>query len=535
MLEEIICEYFSETKMSFNAGLNVVLGDDLATNSIGKSMTLMIIDFVFGGNSYIEINHDTVDNLGNHSFKFKFKFENEYFYFIRSTENYKFVSICDENYVVKNEISLDEYKNLLKGKYKLENLSSTFRSIVGTYSRIWGKNNYNVDKPLKQSDSKMKDDVKNIIRLFERYISIENFEKQIDKINDRKQAFNKAENNDLIPSISITKYKQNNSEIEDLEKSIEKLTTNMKDFDLDVLAVSSDEVIELKEEKNKLFVKRNILNNKLKKIEKNLSDKDLKIKSKINEIVEFFPNINIEKLNSIDNFHKKIANNLKTELDDEKKIVESQLVIINEDIEKIDLEIKSKINVKDVPKYNLDKLVNFVSRMNSLKEANIMYEKKKEVQTEYENVKNDLLEIKSKITADIGNSINIKMHELFKKIYNDTRKSPVFSLTDDSYNLKRFDDTGTGSSYINLVAFDLSIFLLTQLPIIIHDSILFKNVQISAFENLVNIYNSFGKQSFISIDEINRFSTETVALLEEKSIVRLSETNTLFIKNWKIK
>lgn len=35
--------------ITFHKGLNVVLGDNKGTNSIGKSTLLMVIDFIFGG------------------------------------------------------------------------------------------------------------------------------------------------------------------------------------------------------------------------------------------------------------------------------------------------------------------------------------------------------------------------------------------------------------------------------------------------------------------------------------------------------
>ena len=112
--------------------------------------------------------------------------------------------------------------------------------------------------------------------------------------------------------------------------------------------------------------------------------------------------------------------------------------------------------------------------------------------------------------------------------------SPTFNINLDTYSLKRSNDTGTGSSYINLIAFDLALFKITKMPFIIHDSIMFKNIEVPAFENLTKIYNSFDKQIFISIDEINRFSKETIEILLNKKVVSLNAENTLFIKNWKL-
>ena len=117
MLKQIRCDKFNNKIINFHTGLNVVLGDNKATNSIGKSTLLMIIDFIFGGNSYITKNNDVVDNIGHHSFNFELEFDNEKFYFIRNTENHLTLSVCDKNYNKIKDISLDEYKIFLATAY----------------------------------------------------------------------------------------------------------------------------------------------------------------------------------------------------------------------------------------------------------------------------------------------------------------------------------------------------------------------------------------------------------------------------------
>lgn len=51
MLTNITCDKFNKTNktIAFHQGLNVILGDNKGTNSIGKSTFLMIIDFALGG------------------------------------------------------------------------------------------------------------------------------------------------------------------------------------------------------------------------------------------------------------------------------------------------------------------------------------------------------------------------------------------------------------------------------------------------------------------------------------------------------
>ncbi len=74
MLKEIVCSKFKQEKIEFHKGLNVVLGDELGSNFIGKSTFLMIIDYVYGGKDYVMKSTDVQRNVGNHIIKFAFSF-----------------------------------------------------------------------------------------------------------------------------------------------------------------------------------------------------------------------------------------------------------------------------------------------------------------------------------------------------------------------------------------------------------------------------------------------------------------------------
>lgn len=148
MLKKISCNIFLQKEIVFHEGLNAIVGDDIASNSIGKSTMLMIIDFVFGGDDYISKNHDVVDNLGHHDFRFIFNFDNKDYYFIRSTNEYKFVSICNEKFEILQSVTTEEFTAWLQEKYDCQLESLTFRNIVGRYFRIYGKENLNKRKPI---------------------------------------------------------------------------------------------------------------------------------------------------------------------------------------------------------------------------------------------------------------------------------------------------------------------------------------------------------------------------------------------------
>jgi len=86
MLTSIKCEKFHQQIIAFRKGLNVVVGDDLATNSIGKSTLLMVIDFIMGGDGFLEHNHDVVAELGHHEYRATFNFGGAYYFFAETLE-----------------------------------------------------------------------------------------------------------------------------------------------------------------------------------------------------------------------------------------------------------------------------------------------------------------------------------------------------------------------------------------------------------------------------------------------------------------
>ena len=54
MCDKFINHGIPRGRISLHAGLNTVMGSSNGSNSIGKSTFLMIIDFAFGGDDYVE-------------------------------------------------------------------------------------------------------------------------------------------------------------------------------------------------------------------------------------------------------------------------------------------------------------------------------------------------------------------------------------------------------------------------------------------------------------------------------------------------
>jgi hypothetical protein len=533
MLKEIRCDKFNKETVTFQKGLNVVLGDDVASNSIGKSTMLMIIDFVFGGDSYITTNQDAIQNLGHHEFKFHFEFD-EKLYFTRNTEEYRYVNQCNEKYETIKQIKTDEYTAILKDKYNIQIDDISFRDVVGRYSRVWGKENLDIAKPLqyfRQETNKLS--ITALIKLFDKYKIIKAYEKQLDKLSDEKLILNKAAKSNFIPQLTKSLYTNNQKNIEQYGAELESLKKNILELSTDVETLVSKEILELQTIKSQLVKQKNIYENRLRRTRKNLANKNFNMADEFYKLTQYFTNVDINKLTQVEEFHNAITNILKEELKKAEKEIVGKIEYILTEIEQIDTQISEKLNIKDAPKYAVDRIVEVSAKIQQLENESTFYTKSKEIADNLKIAKTDLSTIKSDILADISSQINIKMNELNKLIYPDNRRSPVFDLKGDSYVFKTFSDTGTGTAYANLITFDLAILNLTALPILIHDLPLFKNVENVAMENIIGIYNVSNEQIFIALDEIPKFKPKTTKILRENSFVQLSKDKTLFIKNWK--
>lgn len=249
MLIQISCEKLIQKTIKFHNGLNPIIGDNVASNSIGKSIMLMIIDFVFGGSSYIEKNRDVIENIGDHSFNFIFRFDGENYFFSRNTRCHSVVSRCNEQFEVIECITLSQFNRFLQGKYNCVFEDTTFREIIGRYFRIYGKENLNEKKPIQYFDKeKYSQSIINLLKLFDRYKEISHIDYQFEIEQKKKDAMKLAMNVDLIPSISKREYVNNKRVIADLEGQILKIKEAVKST-VDTKAVISSDIIQLKEKK----------------------------------------------------------------------------------------------------------------------------------------------------------------------------------------------------------------------------------------------------------------------------------------------
>ena len=208
MLVEIRSDKFRTKRIEFHKGLNVVLGDENATNSIGKSSLLMVIDFAFGGNSLLEHNKDLVEELGDHDYYFSFDFGGDICRFRRGTYEPDLIYKCNDEYHPMSPITLEEYTAFLKAAYNIEIEDISFRALVGLYFRVWGKDNLTVHKPLHIVQTQAgRDCVNNLIKTFGRYASIKELTEQLKAKEEERSALSNAFKNRIIPKIGKREHR----------------------------------------------------------------------------------------------------------------------------------------------------------------------------------------------------------------------------------------------------------------------------------------------------------------------------------------
>ncbi len=537
MLKRIKCRKFLQKEIIFHKGLNSIIGDNIGSNSIGKTILLMIIDFVFGGKSYITENNDVVEQLGHHTIFFSYIFHGQEYFFSRSTDSYNEIIICNEKFEPIDKRNIDEFCLWLQRKYSCELSNLSFRSIVGRYFRIYGKENLNERKPIQYFEKeKSVDSILYLIKLFDKYNALKTYENTLKSVREEKKILTGAGKKQIISApTNKTAFRENEKKISKLEENIELIKKDIINQSTDIKSVISKEVLELQREKSNLSVLRNTLSNRLQRTQINIKNKKSKVHLELDKFNKYFSDFKAEEVKNINNFHENIANILKKELSDTEKKLKKEIEDVNLQIEKINNEIDNTLKIEDAPRASVDQLLNLTTEINSLKEQNEFFNKKNNLTSEIKELNSDYKELKVQVTDDISNQINTYMSMLNKIIYKDSRRAPNFNIHDKSYTFNTYGDTGTGTAFASLISFDLSLLNLTCLPALIHDLPLLKNIENKALENIITLYAKSQKQIFIAIDKLNSYNSETQKTIYESKVIKLSHEKILFIKNWKNK
>lgn len=536
MLKEISCTKFKRQSIHLHPGLNTILGDNSASNSIGKSTFLLIIDFVFGGDTYCQKqDSDIIKNVGHHSINWEFMFSGKSYYFSRNTETPSFIDICNERYISTQAITVDEYRDLLSEQYEIHYPGCTLRNYIGLFSRIYGKDNTNERDPLADYPrEKEEDKINRLIKIFGHYAFVDNLLKDKRHTEDKLRTFRNAQKYEFIQKVSTKKeFKIIETQLDSLNSESRFLREQILNKTYDLTTEQLSFIATIKEQTNKLKLEKRRINAVIKKLENNLKHLDTSFDSEIHELKVFFPNANFEEVSKIQVFHTNLQSVLCSEIKSEIDKYNAQIDTIEESESKLTLQISEVISRKDAGDISLDQLIDIhkkidalTSSKNSYTDLTALRNDKKLANQRYETEVTNIL-------SSIQDRINSQLVTYNEQIYKD-QYPPRLLLEPKKYTYGTDDDHGTGSKYKNLILLDLTILNLTKLPILIHDSLLWKNIAKPAIEKIIEIYTSFSdRQIFVAFDKVIEYNEDTRTAIKDSSVLELyAGGGELFGRSW---
>ena len=543
MLVEIMCDEFKDHgkprgRIPLREGLNTVIGSDSGSNSIGKSTFLMIIDFIFGGDDYVEKLTDVQTEVGEHKICFAFKFSDGMHYFWRSNVDYKNVQKCDSDYQPKEDglISVNQYLAFLQTHYDMDLAGLTFRNAVGRSMRVYKRETLDEEHPLHQAKQETaKAAIEGLLKLTDLYSGIEAQSKITTEAKDKYTTFKKAQKYQYIPFVAKqSDYDKNEARIVELTQQAEELARKSSGGLLDLDSIQAEQLSVLQGKLSNFKRQRSRLLSQLRAIR---ADQDLGkkgFKRNYDDLLRFFPEVDLQRIEAIEGFHKQLAGILKKEFSETEENMQAALALIETEMAQIEASISEMAKTTDLSKVVLEQYAEIDKELKTLRAANENYIKTTELSDVAKAYEAELNRLVVEQIAIMQQEINSEMVRINNVIYGGRKTSPTLTVTDAShYTFFTPRDGGTGAQYKGLVVFDLAMLALTKLPVIAHDSVMLKHIEDDAIEKIMELYASTPKQVFIAMDKEGSYTPKAQKIMEDAKVLQLSPgEGALFGRTW---
>jgi hypothetical protein len=203
----------------------------------------------------------------------------------------------------------------------------------------------------------------------------------------------------------------------------------------------------------------------------------------------------------------------------------------------VEREMQKALEAKGMPNDVFSRVLELKDAVDKAISENEHFERKASVEESMSDSSARLESIYSGIFLDIEREVNQKLRAFNKVVYGPLRSSSELRIKSaSSYQFTSQEDTGTGKSFAGLVGFDLAMLSLTILPLILHDSIIYKNIEVPATRRILRILAAVkSKQIFLAFDEASKFGFEAEELLKRFTAVKLAHDDLLYTKDWRTK
>lgn len=455
MLIELSSPVFMEhdnarPKIRFKPGLNIVLGKADGENSIGKSTSMLAIDFAFGGDTYAERN-DAIRHIGDHPIFFAYKFGGKKYYFSRNTASADTITECNEKYEpTGKEYNKTDFVNWLKEMYRIDFVDLSFRETVSSFFRIAGKENIDILRPLRGiKGSGMEKSIRILVKLFDRYKDVKEFSGRLEEQTKKLTTYLNARKYQFVSDIvdGKTQFESNLAMIRDLEMELESLTEGHAES-------HSEEEIKKSKQKSKLKSEKLRLERQIEAKERRLQLIDMSLEyglypqeSELDDLHAYFPNIEIRKLYDVENYHRKLAKILDQQFSEEKQTILNDIEELRNHIKILTEEMRELGITGNLSKEFLDRHSEIKGKIDALKEQNTAYLTLTQLKESKSKAASQLHHRIEGILADIQNDINSQIKKYNDTLYREHHKPPHLVFREyNSYIFETPDDTGTGTN-----------------------------------------------------------------------------------------
>lgn len=537
MLKEIKCDKFAEPSIQFHEGLNVIAGDDNASNSIGKSSALLAIDFAFGGSTYAK-QIDIIENVGHHDICFCHKFNDLEFYFKRNTAQIGTIYVCNARYEVIEENLIERLYSILLENYRINHSSLSFRDFVSLFSRIYGKDNLNERKPLDMRGGEAGNvAITRLIKIFDEYDAIK--EQKLIKDQSAKdfKTFKAAQDLMLVNSnLSKRVRKETEKEISTFNTVIDGITAQLSSMSVNLDSQQLEAISVQKQQQHLLETLLSRQKYKLSRLQRSLLISRDACTVDTTQLALYFPSINIVEVDKINDFHGKLTSILKTKILSEIKSCQTTISEYSLQMDLISKEIERILNCKNPVSLAVDNLIKLRTQRDKLVKVLEDTDKYNQYNQNKKTAADNLAEMVRMALTNIQQSLNSELANLCDSV-SPRKNPPKFSLRESAYDFFIPNDTGAGSKFKSTIITDLCFMSLTDLPFVIHDTVLFKNIEDDTIENIISQYASLDqKQVFIAFDHVRSYSKATSDILRVNTVLNIMPGGKeLFGKSWNTK
>lgn len=409
---------------------------------------------------------------------------------------------------------------------------------MSPFARIWKKGGLESDHPF-ISDLKEGSGVaiSRLVDLFGRSADISAEKKVIEAQKDRKKLISGSMNAEIIPNVNKTQYKVNTKTITENTKQIEQLKQGFSGALNAYEALFDENLRGMQQRKNEIAYLRNEIGSKVKRLQREIAGITPRLAANIALVADFFPTVDVKRLEQVEAFHQKIGSTVKNELKTGLAAAELEDSVLASEFTALEQQIQTTLQSKGMPDDLFKRVFDLKEITDKASQENKYFEQKTQLEETIKISGQRLEVIYKKIFLEIEAKINLKLTAFNKVVYGPKRNSSELRIKSaSSYSFTSPEDTGTGKSYAGLIGFDMAMLSLTRLPFVIHDSVIYKNVEVPAVKRILRILAAVkSKQIFLSFDEAKKYGSQAEQLLKKFTVLKLSNSDLLYTKDWRDK